>query len=125
MAKDVVINAKVPANEEKGIKEMQGSITVQFTDDVTEAVEMFSAPAVLTNALRNWVVTLQGNIRGALKRGIAPDALQALLGSAKMGVAQVGAAVDPIEAYMATFANATAEKQAEMLKDLKMRAVKD
>ncbi len=122
MAKDVVINAKVPANEEKGIREMQGSITVQFTDDVAEAVEMFSAPAVLTNALRNWVVTLQGNIRGALKRGVTPDALQALLGSAKMGVAQVGAAVDPIEAYMAIFGNATPEKRAEMLKDLKEKA---
>ena len=39
-----------------------------------------------------------------------------------MGVAQKGAKVDPIQAYLATFQSATPAKQKEMLAELQKRA---
>lgn len=124
MAKEVLITAKVPADEKKGTKEMNGQVTVNYGDTAAECIEMFSDEAVKSNSFANWRVTVQGNIRSALKRGVTPEALQDLLGASKMGVAQAGATVNPVEAYIAQFASATPEKQAEMLKDLQAGAKK-
>ena len=122
--KKATVNAVVPANKEKGIAEMQATITVDFAEDIKEAVAMYGEEAVLSNAFANWRVTLQSNIRSALKRGEKPEAISARLASAKMGVAQQGAKVDPVQAYLAMFASATPEKQAEMLSELKKKAAK-
>lgn len=124
MAKDVIVSAKVPKNEEKGQEEIVGQVTVQFTDDIEEAISMFGAAAILTNAFANWRVTVQGNVRSALKKGVTGEALQNLLGAAKMGVAQAGATVDPVEAYVAMYHSATPDKQKEMLARLKEDAAK-
>lgn len=116
--------ATVPANKEKGTKEMSAAVTVQYADTVKEAVEMFGEEALLTNAFANWRVTLQANIRSALKRGESPADIQARLGAAKMGVAQKGVKVDPVQAYLAKFQSATPEEQKAMLAELQKRAAK-
>lgn len=124
MSKKVTVDAKVPANAEKGIAEMSAAIVVDFAENIKEAVEMFGEEAILTNALANWKVTLQSNIRSGLKRGESAEAIATRLATAKMGVAQVGAKVDPKQAYLAMFANATPEEQQKMLKELRERAQK-
>jgi hypothetical protein len=122
--KDITIEAKVPANKEKGTKEMHGTATVQFAENLDEARKAYGEEAILSNALANWKVTLQSNIRAGLKRGETPEQIAARLKDAKMGVAQTGAKVDPVQAYLAKFASATPEEQQKMLADLKKRAQK-
>ena len=122
--KQEVVSAIVPANAEKGTAEISASVTVNYGETAEESIAMFGADAVNSNAFANWRVTLQANIRGALKRGEAPESIAARLSGAKMGVAATGAKIDPVQAYLAAFQNATPEKQAEMLKELKERAKK-
>jgi len=118
--KDIV--ARVPANKEKGTKEMAATISVDYADNVKEAVQMFGEEALLSNAFANWRVTLQSNIRSSLKSGMDQAAIQSKLGSAKMGVAQVGAKVDAEQAFINKFKSATPEQQAKMLATLKKAA---
>jgi len=119
-----VVDAKVPENKEKGIDAMTASVSVNYAETIEEAVEMYGADAILTNAFANWRVTVQSNIRGALKRGEAIESIQARLADSKMGVAATGGKTDPVQGFLAVFQSATPEKQAEMLADLKKRAAK-
>ena len=120
--KKETVSAVVPENKEKGISAMTAAISIDVPESIEEATSMFGGPAVLTNALANWKVTLQGNIRSGLKRGESAEAIATRLASAKMGVAATGSKVDPVQAYLAMFQAATPEKQAEMLRELKNRA---
>ena len=124
MSKKVGVEAKVPENKEKGTKEMSASISVNFAENLDESKAMFGEEAVLTNALANWRVTLQGNIRGGLRRGETPEAIATRLGVAKMGVAATGAKVDPVQAYLAQFQGSTPDQQKKMLAELTARAAK-
>lgn len=124
MATEKVITAKVPANEEAGTAEMEGSVTVSFPETLEEAEQMYGADAVLSNAFANWRVTLQSNIRSGLKRGESIEAIQARLAGAKMGVATAGGKTDPVDAFMAMYQSSTPEKQAELLEKLKERAAR-
>ena len=118
------VTANVPANEKKGTKALTATIEVNYSDKIEEAVQMFGAEAILTNAFANWRVTLQSNIRSALKRGETQEQIQARLADAKMGVAQQGVKVDPVQAYIARFQNATPEEQKKTLAELQKKAAK-
>ena len=123
------VTAKVPEkkNADGSIERAQiGPITiaVQTGSDAAEMIAMFGDKAVKSNADANWVVTLQSNIRSRLLKGETIDQIQAALSTAKMGVALKGEKVDPVQAYLAMFANATPEKQKEMLAELKAKAAK-
>lgn len=120
--KSLEVKATVPANAAKGTKELSATIKVEAPETCQEAEEMYGGEAVLTNSISNWVITLQSNIRNALKRGETQDDIQDRLAGAKMGVAQAGVRVDPIQAYLARFQSATPEMQAQMLADLQARA---
>ena len=120
--KDLQVTVKVPANKEKGTAEMIGSLTVKAPENLKEAQEMFGGDAVLSNAISNWVVTLQGTIRSALRRGEDAKAIQARLGGSKMGVAATKAAVDPKQAWLAQYASATPEERKKMKQDLLKQA---
>lgn len=129
--KKETVEAKVPANEEKGVKELNATVAVDFPDfeanpdaALQEAVAAYGAKAILSNAWANWKITLQSNIRNALKRGETQEVIQGRLGTAKMGVAVKGASVDPVQAYLAAFASATPDKQKAMLAELQARAAK-
>lgn len=118
------VTANVPANEKKGTKALSATVEVNYSDKIDEAVQMFGAEAILTNAFANWRVTLQSNIRSALKRGETQEQIQERLKDAKMGVAQQGVKVDPVQAYIARFQNATPEEQKKMLAELQKKAAK-
>jgi hypothetical protein len=120
--KDLQVTAKVPANAEKGTKEMIGAITVKVPETAEEAIKMYGGDAVLSNAISNWTVVLQGNIRGGLRRGEDAKALQARLGGAKMGVAAAKAQADPKQAWLAQYAAATPEERKKMKKELLAQA---
>lgn len=117
--KEVQVTAKVPENKEKGIKGMECTATVQFAENVKEAVEAYGEEALLSNALANWRVTLQANIRAALKRGEAPAEIQNRLAGAKMGVAQVGGQIDAEAAFKAKFVAATPDERKKMIQQLR------
>lgn len=122
----LVIEAKVPEKKEgdKVVRKQIGpiQISVDTGSTLAEMVQLFGEQAIKTNAEANWTVTIQSNIRARLLKGETAEQIQASLGQAKMGVAVKGAKVDPIQAYMATFAAATPEKQKEMLKELQSKA---
>jgi len=116
------VEATVPTNVEKGIKEMQAVVTVNYAETLDEALQMYGEEAVLSNAFANWRVTLQSNIRSKLKAGLTPEQIQESLGSAKMGIAAGGAKIDAQQAFIMKFKVATPEKQAEMLEMLRLAA---
>ena len=117
--KQIEVVAKVPADKEKGTPEIVAAATVNYAETVDEAVQMFGEEALLTNALRNWTVTLQGNIRSGLRRGEAPEAIAQRLASAKMGVAQTGGKIDAEAAFKAKFLAASPEDRKKMIAELK------
>lgn len=117
------VTARVPANKEKGTPELgPATITVDSGESAAEMVKMFGDESVKSNANANWVVVLQAGIRSSLKSGLDQAAIQAKLGSAKMGVAQARGIVDPQQAYLALFQSATPEKQKEMIAELTTKA---
>lgn len=123
MPEKLSVTAQVPANKEKGTPQLgPATITIEAGATVSEMVKMYGEDAVKTNAYANWIVSLQANIRAGLKRGETAEQLQARLGGAKLGVAQKGVKVDPVQVYLAQFQNATPEDQQKMLKDLQKRA---
>ncbi len=122
MPKESQITARVPKNEKKGTEEMIGSITIQVPETCKEAIEMYGDAAVLSNALSNWIVTLQGGIRGGLKRGEDAATIQARMGGSKMGVAATKAQVDPQQAWLAQYSTASPEERKKMKKELLAKA---
>ncbi len=124
--KSLVVEAKVPEKKEgdKVVRKQIGpiQITIQTASTAAELIAMYGDAAVLSNALANWTVTLQSNMRARMLKGETVEQIQAGLAGAKMGVAVKGEKVDPIQAYMAQFAAATPEKQKEMLKELQAKA---
>ena len=128
MPEKITVQAKIPEKKENGkvVSKQVGpfSITVDTGKTAKEMIEMFGDEAVKTNAQANWVVTLQSNMRSGMKKGETQEQLQARLATAKMGVSQKGVTVDPKQAYLAEFASATPERQAEMIKELQEKAAK-
>ena len=123
--KDLTIVGNVPAKKE-GDKEitkaLSATIIVHFPENLKEAKEMFGPEACLSNMQKAWTVTLQSNIRSRLKKGVTAEALAKELAEAKMGVANVGASIDPQAAFIAKFKLATPEGQAKMIAELKTAA---
>lgn len=125
MTAKLTVTAKVPANKEKGTNELgPASVTVVTGETAAEMIQLFGDEAVKSNADANWRVTIQGNIRSALRAGKSATEIQAQLGTAKLGVATRGVAVDPIQAYVNMFATATPKEQEAMLKKLTDQATK-
>ena len=118
------ITAEVPErkNAEGEIAQAKlGPVTVEvdYPETMEEAEQLFGAEPVLSNAFANWRVTLQSNIRAALKKGEDNDAISERLASAKMGVAQAGGKIDAEAAFRAKFLAATPEKRKDMIKQLR------
>ena len=120
--KQMTIEATVPKNAEKGVKEMSASVAVNYGETTEESVQMFGDEAVNSNAFANWRVTIQSGIRSALKAGMSLEDIQNKFANAKMGVTIGGVKVDPQTAFIAKFKVATPEKQAEMLQMLRAAA---
>lgn len=125
MPEKMSVTAQVPANKEKKTAQLGPcTVTVNTGKDAKEMEQMFGSEPVKSNANANWSVTIQSNIRAGLRKGETPQQIQVRLKDAKMGIAQKGAKVDPVQAYLAQFQGATAEEQAKMLAELQKRAAK-
>lgn len=131
--KQIDVQAQVPEKKDSTGKVTQKAIgpftvKVSYVDEdggeaaLKEAVQLFGIKPLLSNAFANWRVTLQSSMRTGMKAGLDQTALQAKLGNAKMGVAQPKTAVDPQQAYLAMFANATPEQQKKMIAELTAKA---
>jgi len=110
------VNAKSP----KLGKETTSYVTAPET--VEEAIEMFSGPVVLSNALANWMVTCQAGIRRMHTAGKTDEEINTAMGEAKMGMATSGGRVDPIQASLAKFKLMDADGQAAYLEQLREAA---
>lgn len=127
MPKSVEITAVVPERKDAKTGEIKQAqlgpctVSVDFGETANESVEMFGDEAVNSNALRNWTVILQANIRSALKRGEKPEDIVARLKGAKMGVATQAGKVDVEAAFRQKFLSATPEEREEMLAKLKAK----
>jgi len=120
MAKQMEVTAKVPAKDNK--PEMSGGCVVQYGETAVESISMFGDEAVNSNAFAAWRVTLQAGIRRSLIAGKTAEQIQAEFGNAKMGVAVMGAKVDPITASLAKFKTMTKEEQSAYIKALREAA---
>jgi hypothetical protein len=116
MSETKEVSAKSPKLDRETV------IIVNYGKDVDESVEMFGADAVNSNALANWIVTLQAGIRRAHSAGKTDDEIQELLGNAKMGVAVSGGRADPIQASLAKFKTMNEDERAAFLEKLKTAA---
>jgi len=118
------VTAEVPER-----KDAQGQVTqaqlgpvtveVPFPETFEEAQKWSNAEAILSNAFANWRVTLQANIRSALKRGETPEEIQSRLSGAVLGVAQTGGKIDVESAFKAKFASATPEEKKKLIAQLR------
>ena len=69
MTEQMTVTARVPANKDKGTAELGPcTISVSTGKDGKAMIALFGDEAVKSNADANWIVTLQSNIRAALKR---------------------------------------------------------
>ena len=118
--KDMQVSAKVPAKDDQ--PEKVGTITVKSPESAEEAIKMFGDSPVVSNAISNWVVTLQGTIRAGLRRGETSAQLQARLGGVKMGQAATKAAIDPKQAWLASYQAATPVERKKMKAELLKQA---
>jgi len=117
--KDLQVSAVYHVGKED---EKSGSIVVQAPETAAEAIQVFGDEAVNSNALANWVVKLQGNVRSGLGKGEDPKAMQARLGGSKMGVAASKAAMDPKAAWLASYQAADPKTRKQMKADLLKQA---
>lgn len=118
------VQAEVPERKDAEGKVVQAQlgpvmVEVDYPTTLEEAAKMYGEEAVLSNAFNNWRVTLQANIRGALKRGEQPGDIQARLAGAKMGVAQTGGKVDAEAAFKAKFLQSDPETRKAMIAQLR------
>jgi hypothetical protein len=124
MSIKLTVSAKTPAKGDK--PEKTATINVNFPDvedpkAMDEALKMFGAKAILTNARANWIVTLQSNIRGGLTKGETQAQIQARLANAVMGVAVAGVKADAEQSYLAKLQSMTPAEQLKAIEALKAK----
>jgi hypothetical protein len=129
MPEKLKVQATVPEHKDASGKVTQAkigpfTIEVETGATATESIKLFGDDAVKSNSDSNWIVTLQSNMRSGMKKGETEEQLQSRLGNAKMGVTVRGAVVDPKQAFILKFQNATPQEQAKMIEELKAAAKK-
>jgi len=99
-------------------------ITVQVPETIEEAVQVYGGEAVRSNAIRNWVVTLQAGVRRGLTKGKSEGELKEIFKNAKMGVVTMvgGGIVDPLQAALAKSATMTPGELQAFIKQLQAQA---
>lgn len=116
--KEMSISTKAPkVNKE-------ATVTVSVPETAEEAIQMYGGEAVKSNALRNWVVTLQAGVRRGLEKGKSEAELKEVFKSAKMGAVTMvgGGIVDPLQAALAKSATMTPEELQAFIKQLQTQA---
>jgi len=102
----------------------EATITVQVPETIEEAVQVYGGEAVRSNAIRNWVVTLQAGVRRGLTKGKSEGELKEIFKNAKMGVVTMvgGGIVDPLQAALAKSATMTPGELQAFIKQLQAQA---
>ena len=118
MSKDFTVVAKAGKAEDS----KSASINISGPETVEEAIEMYGGEAVLTNAMANWRVTLQGGIRAGIKTGLDDAQIQEKLGSSKMGVSQPRGSADPVAAMMGKWSKMDDKAKKAFMAQLKAAA---
>lgn len=121
------VSAKVPEKKDaKGVVTQKAlgpaTVFVECPDTAKEQVEKYGDEPVASNSWANWKVVIQSGIRAALKSGLDAKQIQEKFGSALMGIATTGGAIDAQAAYIAKFKSSTPAEQAEMIKMLRSQA---
>ena len=110
--KDLVVAAKLKDSDSY-------QVTVQCPETLGEAIKVFGEEAILSNAVANWKIVIQGNIRTGIRKGESLEAMQARLGDSKMGVAAQKTTVDAEAAFMLKYKTASPEERKAMIQRLK------
>ena len=121
MPKVIEVSATDPGKE-KGVQVREAStakIEVQTGETALEAIELFGDEAVLSNAVANWVVTLQSGIRRMLVAGKSQEEIQKEVGDSKMGVSRAKTGVSAQTAIKKKWAGWSSEERAAFIKELK------
>ncbi len=116
MSEQKAINAKSPKLDRETTVYSQAPTTVD------EGTEMFGGDAVNSNAVANWVVTLQAAIRRMHIAKKSDEEIMTELAEAKMGVATSGGRIDPIQASLAVFKLMNEEEKQAYLNKLQVAA---
>ena len=117
--KEVTISARCG----KGEGAPQGSITVMHPENIEEAIQVYGAEAVLSNALANWTVTVQSALRSRVSKGVLAEQIQAELGPAKMGATTPRITSDPTSRIKADWDKIPADIKETLLAELKAKLV--
>ena len=122
--KKIAVSALVPEKKNAQgvvVTKQLGPVTVEvnYGENAAESIKVFGDEAVNSNAFANWRVTLQANIRGGLKRGVAPVEIIKNLADAKMGVAVAGTKMDTEAAFKAKFLASNPEDRKKMIQQLR------
>lgn len=115
--KDFTVTAKA----KKGDETVDATIVVKAPETVEEAIEVCGGPAVLSNALANWKITLQSAIRRYVTAGKTVEEIQTAMKDLKMGVA-IERVSDPKAAMLAKFSAMTDEEKAAFIAELQQKA---
>ena len=116
--KEMSVNAKAPKVNK------DATVVVSIPETAEEAVQMYGGESVFSNAIRNWVVTLQAGIRRGLEKGKSEAELKEVFKLAKMGAVTMvgGGIVDPLQAALAKSATMTPEELQAFIKQLQGQA---
>ena len=118
MAKVYNISAKAGKDTDAAA----AAIELSGPETVEEAIQMYSGEAVLTNAMANFIVTMQGRIRADIKAGLDQAAIQTKHANDKMGVSQPKGSVDLVTAIKSKWATMDPEARKALLAYMKAAA---
>lgn len=127
MPEKMKVQATVPEKKDASGKVVQAqigpfTIEVPMGSTAAEDIQLFGDQVVKSNFEANVTVSVQAIMRTGMKKGETQEALQLRLANYKPGVAQRGAIVDPVQAFMAKFAASTPEEKKKLLAELTARA---
>ena len=118
MAKDYNITAKAGKAEDS----KSAVVVLAGPETVEEAIELYGGDAVLTNAMANFTVTMQGRIRADIKSNLDAAAIQTKHVNDKMGVSLPKGTSDPVAGIKTKWASMDPKARKELLAELKSMA---
>ena len=89
-----------------------------FGENLDNAVDKFGADVVFSNFVSAAKVKLQSIMRAKKLAGTSDADLQTFLDTYKIGMVLERTVVNPMEAFKASFQNASPERQKELLREL-------
>lgn len=89
-----------------------------FGENLADATDKFGADVVFSNFVSAAKVKLQSIMRTKKQAGVTDAELQTFMDGYKIGMVLERTQVNPMEAFKASFQNASPERQKELLREL-------